>query len=715
MFLYEQGSAAQIAGVSPHPLPNMVDGTIDIDSIRRSIRSDNIHFPTTQLIAMENTHYACGGRVLPENYLSEVKSFLSSKNQEIPIHLDGARLWNAAVAQEKTLSILAEHADSISLSLSKGLGAPAGSLLVGPKALINRARRARKVLGGGMRQVGILAAAGLKAVDDFNAGILSHDHRRAKALAKAIRELDAFQVEVDSVETNIVMIVIKRYNRDAWGDGSATTPATEVCNMLKEHGILALPFGSNIIRLVTHRDVNDDDLARTINAFQEISSILMEASVLKDSTAYNLEQLPAEITEVDALKQDALSLDRVVNEPSDSPTDAPAVDAELFTASSIQLSPPLRALTAVAAAVGGQSNESFYEEVVVHGMSVSDSGFVVLLRGLICDRILSIYVTPSDPMSDGLDRDIPETAEAVTLLQLLQGIDVETHLPRDTLSIKFACSDQGSQSADPRQRQMYLKRVMIDHATRTKTFAARLCGTYHNLDDDASVLSSLRSSYAGGVATDGSSAMNSTEQSQGSGSYLLQEDKEIIIPAHLYVDSTIDKEVEEKSSFEAIALALRHDAVIEVQSSLLHNQNISYSLNEVKAFFPKLLETQSSTSSSSSGKLPVGNAGFATTLTDKTNPIVELERRYRQLQEASRQQNSLKIDELKREINFYRRLTVDRDPASSSSLLFSSTGTTTQANASVLMSSDRPGAVADAELLAAYDIPPDSLAGASDI
>lgn len=635
MYLYEQGSAAQIAGVSPHPLPNMVDGTIDIDSVRRSIRADNILYPTTQLIAIENTHNACGGRVLPANYLSELKLYLSSKNIDVPIHLDGARLWNAAVAQDNSMASLSENADSVSVSLSKGLGAPAGSLLVGPKSFINRARRARKALGGGMRQVGILAAAGLKAIDDFNAGVLSHDHRRAKSLANAIKEFEAFQVDSESVETNIVMIVVKRYNRDAWGEGSTTTPAIEVCNMLKERGLLALPFGSNIIRLVTHRDINDDDISRAISVFQEISTILMDASVIHDSI-FNQGQkdlLDSELPRVANLNmsmQDSFSIELVTETLSEASNNT-TLDAEIVSPSSSP-SPLLKSVVS-------QSNETFYEEVVIHGMSVSDSGFVVLLRGLICDRILSIYVTPADPMSDGLDRDLPETAEAVTLLQLLQGIDVETHLPRDTLSIKFG-NDEGS--SDPRQSQIYLKRVMIDHTTRSKAFSGRLCGTYRNPYDHENILSSLQSSL---VSEPG---VNTTDVA--SNEYLLQEDKNVI-PTHLYMDSSVDKEVDVKSSFEAIALALRHGAVIEVQASLLHNQNVSYSLNEVKSFFPKLLETKQGISNSLS-------TGFSV-VTEKSNPIVELERRYRQLQEASRQQNSLKIDELKRQINFYRRIGID--------------------------------------------------------
>ena len=153
IYLYEQSNIAQIAGVSPHVLPNQPDGTIDLNLIERGIRANNIHFPVTELISIENTHNYCGGRIIPSTYLESL--YQLAKSNKIPVHLDGARIWNAASASGTTLSRLAESADSITACLSKGLGAPAGSMLIGPSSFIKKARRIRKALGGGMRQSGV--------------------------------------------------------------------------------------------------------------------------------------------------------------------------------------------------------------------------------------------------------------------------------------------------------------------------------------------------------------------------------------------------------------------------------------------------------------------------------------------------------------------------------------------------------------------------------
>jgi threonine aldolase len=151
IFLFEQGGSAQIAGVSSRTLPNNPDGTIDIDQIEEAIRRPNIHFPMTELISIENTHNFCGGRVLPNGYVNSLSAL--AKQKGIPLHLDGARIWNAATATDTPLAELVRGVDSASVCLSKGLGAPVGSLLIGPTSLIKKARRIRKVLGGGMRQV----------------------------------------------------------------------------------------------------------------------------------------------------------------------------------------------------------------------------------------------------------------------------------------------------------------------------------------------------------------------------------------------------------------------------------------------------------------------------------------------------------------------------------------------------------------------------------
>jgi threonine aldolase len=165
IYLYEQAGASQIASVSPRILINNADGTFDINAMVNSIRGNNIHYPTTNLICIENTHNACGGRVLPLSFLESLSSV--SKSNNIPIHMDGARIWNAAEHSKMRLHEIANFVDSVSVCLSKGLGAPAGSILLGPKEFIERAKRARKVLGGGMRQSGVLGEYSDIACEEF--------------------------------------------------------------------------------------------------------------------------------------------------------------------------------------------------------------------------------------------------------------------------------------------------------------------------------------------------------------------------------------------------------------------------------------------------------------------------------------------------------------------------------------------------------------------
>jgi threonine aldolase len=285
VFLYEQGGVSQLAGVLPRTLTNQRDGTMSLESIERAVRQTNIHFPVTELIALENTHNFCGGRVLPKGYMSDVSEIAKSKN--IRVHLDGARIWNAATVSGVSLSEIVEGADSVSVCLSKGLGAPSGSLLLGPKDFIERARRCRKVLGGGMRQVGILAAAGLQAVTDFELGILIPDHSKAKLLANAITGMSGFSVDLETVETNIILVIVDE----------GAEPAT-VAGMLKERGVLALAFGERSVRLVLHRDIIDEDIDVVLSAFRDVSINLRpqikESPLVIPSISIPLNNLPFE-------------------------------------------------------------------------------------------------------------------------------------------------------------------------------------------------------------------------------------------------------------------------------------------------------------------------------------------------------------------------------------------------------------------------------------
>ena len=264
MHIYEQANLAQMGGISPRSVANSVDGTLDLDLLAHGIRATNIHFPTTEMIALENTHNLCGGRVLSAAYMESVGSL--AKRAGVPLHLDGARLWNAAAASKTSVASLTAHVDSVSACLSKGLGAPAGSMLVGPATFIAKARRIRKALGGGMRQVGVLAAAGLQALDDFDLGILDADHRKARNIAQGISEISGLRV--DPVETNIVLVHMD----------DPLVQATVFAAKLQEQGVKVLPRGAHSMRMVTHRDFSEEDVPAVVAAFRSVSSSLWGAS-----------------------------------------------------------------------------------------------------------------------------------------------------------------------------------------------------------------------------------------------------------------------------------------------------------------------------------------------------------------------------------------------------------------------------------------------------
>merc|ERR1712106_820713 len=181
--IYEQGGVAQLGGVHPRTLKNLEDGTFSIEELEAKVREDDQHLPITTMVAIENTHNKCGGRALPLEWLEQLGK--SCKRLGLPLHCDGARLFNAAASQGKEIGDLLKHVDSASLCLSKGLGCPIGSVIVGTKELMQKAIRVRKVLGGGMRQIGILAAAGLYALD-HQVDKLADDHKHAQNIATII-------------------------------------------------------------------------------------------------------------------------------------------------------------------------------------------------------------------------------------------------------------------------------------------------------------------------------------------------------------------------------------------------------------------------------------------------------------------------------------------------------------------------------------------------
>lgn len=261
IFLFEQAGACQFGGVSMRTVENMEDGTVDIHKIDKAIRDNDIHEPITKLICIENTHNCCGGKILPESFLKELRKL--SQKHSIPIHMDGARIWNAIVASGHSPCYFSDFVDSFTVCLSKGLGAPIGSLLIGTHELINRARRLRKALGGGMRQVGVIAAAGMIALDDFERGILIKDHNKAMIFVNSIKDLKGFGIHT-KVHTNIVFLDILL--NDKREDASST-----ICNMLKEKGVLVSLWAPLLLRIVIHRDISEEDIFKVVCAFTEVS------------------------------------------------------------------------------------------------------------------------------------------------------------------------------------------------------------------------------------------------------------------------------------------------------------------------------------------------------------------------------------------------------------------------------------------------------------
>jgi threonine aldolase len=270
MFLFEQAGASQFGGISPRTVPNLPNGEMDLNQIKLAIRDDDIHEPSTQLICIENTHNACGGKVLSMDFMQKLKELGDSHN--IPIHLDGARIWNALTLLKKIAGVephdIGNHVSSLSVCLSKGLGAPIGSLLVGSEDFIKRARRIRKALGGGMRQVGILGAAGLQAIEDFKNGILVNDHKRAFTLAHALRNLTS--IRFHDFQTNIIFADILLYDKK-WNCGQISS---NISTLLKENGIYVSAWSPLLIRMVIHRDISDEDIEKTIKAFKELEEYL---------------------------------------------------------------------------------------------------------------------------------------------------------------------------------------------------------------------------------------------------------------------------------------------------------------------------------------------------------------------------------------------------------------------------------------------------------
>lgn len=254
IFNYELGSASAFSGVTPRPVPS-TDGVLKIQKIKSRITPDKYYLPETGMIALENTHNNKGGRVYPYEELRKTVNF--ARENGIPLHLDGARLFNASIASGREPSELVKGFDSVMFCLSKGLGAPVGSMLVGSEEFIKEALIGRKRFGGGMRQVGVIAAAGIYSLKN-NISRLQEDHENAKMLGQELKDL-GFGLTPDPVETNIIFVNTQQAGVDAF----------DLAKSLRKKGIVIEPRNSGNIRFVTHLDVNREDIEKTIKTIKD--------------------------------------------------------------------------------------------------------------------------------------------------------------------------------------------------------------------------------------------------------------------------------------------------------------------------------------------------------------------------------------------------------------------------------------------------------------
>jgi threonine aldolase len=255
MFNMEMAGMAVISGALAHPI-SCPDGMMDWDSIEAAIRPHSSYFAQTGLVAVENTQNLAGGTVMSFERMQEIADRAHEKG--LPVHLDGARIYNGAIVLKRDVGEIASLFDSVMFCLSKGLGAPVGSMIVGSRQFIDRAVPVRRMLGGGMRQVGVLAAAGLVALDKMTAR-LEEDHANARLLAKGLAEIQGVKIDPERVQTNILVF-------DLAGTGKTTA---QFSTKLKQSGVLANGLNAREMRMVTHKDVSRGDCEVALGAIRE--------------------------------------------------------------------------------------------------------------------------------------------------------------------------------------------------------------------------------------------------------------------------------------------------------------------------------------------------------------------------------------------------------------------------------------------------------------
>ena len=253
IFYYEQGGSAAIGGIHPRTVPNRPDGTIDPDAIRAAVRADDVHFPPSRLLVLENTHNRCNGTPLDAAYMERAAQVAA--DCRLKIHVDGARVFNAAVALDCPVADLVARADSVSFCLSKGLAAPVGSLVCGDRVFIAAARRMRKVLGGGMRQAGVLAAAGIVALEEM-VFRLADDHANARRLAEGLSKIPGLEIDPSAVRTNIVFFTV----------ADPRMNAAQLAERLTAVGVRLLALDPRRLRAVTHVPIDAGQIDAALDA-----------------------------------------------------------------------------------------------------------------------------------------------------------------------------------------------------------------------------------------------------------------------------------------------------------------------------------------------------------------------------------------------------------------------------------------------------------------
>jgi threonine aldolase len=257
IFLNECGSMSTVGGVHPHTIPNQPDGTMLLEDIEAAIRGDNDHWPRTRLVCVENTHNRCFGSPLTADHIAAVADLAHERG--LKVHLDGARIFNAVVALGVDVKEFTRSVDSLSFCMSKGLSAPVGSVVCGTKDFIAEARRNRKLLGGGMRQAGIIAAPGIVALDRMVTR-LAEDHDNAQRLAEGIARIPGLSIDVSKVKTNIVYFDI----------ANDKISATKLQVDLEKRGVKALATGPARFRMVTHYGISAEDIDVTLKVLEEL-------------------------------------------------------------------------------------------------------------------------------------------------------------------------------------------------------------------------------------------------------------------------------------------------------------------------------------------------------------------------------------------------------------------------------------------------------------